>query len=152
MISDIKQNLMSRHSVNDVITAYDTECFFELSLDMLCIAGTDAYFKRVNASFERILGWSKEQLYREQFIHFVHNDDIEPTLYEIDKLSQGIPTISFENRYLCANGSYRHLMWTSFPDKDTGFLYGVARDITEKKQREEELIQLTQQLNLLMSN
>ncbi len=105
--------------------------FFEVSLDMLCIAGTDGYFKRVNPAFERTLGWSREQLVSRPFFDLVHPDDLESTAHEIDRLAQGIPTISFVNRFRCVDGSYKRLRWTSYPEPDTGLLYAVAREIAE---------------------
>ncbi|MGD2218452.1 MAG: PAS domain-containing protein, partial [Gemmatimonadales bacterium] len=75
-----------------------------------------------------------EALLSRPFVDFVHPDDVEPTIREIDRLSHGIPTVSFENRYRCADGTYKHLLWTSFPESETGLLYAVARDITEFKQ------------------
>lgn len=108
--------------------------FFDVSLDMLCIAGTDGYFKRVNPAFEPTLGWTEDELLSRPFIDFVHPDDVEATNQEVEKLSMGIPTVSFENRYRCADGTYKHLLWTSHPDPESETLYAVARDITELKQ------------------
>lgn len=112
--------------------------FFDVSLDMMCIAGTDGYFKRVNPAFERTLGWTEDELVSKPFAEFVHPDDVEATNQEVAKLSLGIPTISFENRYRCADGSYKHLLWTSRPDAQTGTLYAIARDISELRQVREQ--------------
>ena len=112
--------------------------FFDVSLDMMCIAGTDGYFKRVNPAFERTLGWTEEQMVSKPFAEFVHPDDVEATNQEVAKLSLGIPTISFENRYRCADGTYKHLLWTSRPDAETGTLYAIARDISELRQVREQ--------------
>ncbi len=109
---------------------YDFERFFYDSLDMLCIAGTDGYFKRLNPSFERILGWSTEELLERPFVDFIHPEDMEATIREVGRLAEGLPTISFENRYRCADGTYRHLRWTAHPDPETGLLYALARDDT----------------------
>lgn len=118
---------------------YDFEAFFDLSLDLLCIANTNGYFERINPSFERILGWSAQELMSQPFCNFVHPQDVESTLKEIEKLASGLPTISFRNRYRCANGSYRHFLWTAHPDSETGLLFAIARDMTE-------LIEATQKL------
>jgi PAS domain S-box-containing protein len=108
---------------------HEFHTFFELSPDMLCIAGTDGYFKRTNPCFERTLGWSTDELLSRPFFDLVHPDDLEVTVNEIDKLARGIPTISFVNRFRCEDGTYKYLRWTAHPEPDTGLLYAVAREI-----------------------
>lgn len=102
--------------------------FFDMSLDMLCIAGTDGYFKMTNPAFEKVLGWTQEELLAEPFVALIHPEDVQATLDEVEKLSKGIPTISFVNRYRCKDGSYKYLTWTAHPDPETGILYSVARE------------------------
>lgn len=123
------------------MSQYNFEKFFDLSVDMLCIASADGYFKRVNASFQRTLGWTIEELTSRPFIDFVHPDDIGATLQEVKKLASGLPTLSFSNRYRCSNGNYRYLLWTAFPESETGLLFAIARDTTE-------LIEANQRLQL----
>jgi len=119
--------------------AFAAETFFDLSLDLLCIAGTDGRFRKVNPAFTRVLGWTRDQLLARPFYDLVHPDDLEATKREVAKLAQGIPTISFENRYQCADGSYRSLSWTSQPAPDGSLLYAVAHDVTRKRERDQEL-------------
>jgi PAS domain S-box-containing protein len=103
--------------------------FFDVSIDLMCIAGTDGYFRRTNPSFQRVLGWSEEELTNRPFVDIVHPDDVAKTAREIEKLSEGIPTISFENRFRCKDGSYRLLRWTSYPQD--GVLYAIAHVIDD---------------------
>ncbi len=121
----------------------DLENFFHYALDMCCIAGVDGYFKRVNPAFERTLGFSAAELLERPFLDFTHPDDRPGTLAEIGKLSDGSPTLSFENRYRCKDGSYKDLHWTSFPEPKSGLLYAIARDITEQKARDDRVDRLT---------
>ena len=101
--------------------------FFDVSIDLMCIAGTDGYFKRVNPAFMNVLGWSEEELLTRPFFDFVHPDDVASTQTEVAKLVQGIPTISFQNRYLCKDGTYKLLRWTSYPEDSR--LYAIAHVI-----------------------
>ena len=103
--------------------------FFDVSIDLMCIAGVDGYFKRTNPAFERTLGWTEEELLQRPFYDFVYPDDIAKTEREVATLAEGIPTISFENRFLCKDGSYIWLRWTSYPD--AGVLYSIAHVLNE---------------------
>src|SRR6266516_7625750 len=113
--------------------------FFALSLDMLCIANFEGYFVLLKPAWERVLGYSKDQLLSVPYIEFVHPEDREATIAEAAKLMTGIDTISFENRYRCNDGSYRWLLWTTTAVVGQRLMYAAARDITFRKQAEEEL-------------
>ncbi|MDX2100381.1 MAG: PAS domain S-box protein [Leptolyngbyaceae cyanobacterium bins.59] len=111
--------------------------FFSVALDLLCIADTNGYFRRLNRQWERTLGYSLQELEGSRFLDYVHPEDLERTLAAVAILSeqQVIPT--FINRYRCRDGSYRWLEWRSFPVGN--LIYAAARDITERKQIEEAL-------------
>lgn len=117
----------------------DFERFFALSLDMLCIADFNGYFKRLNPAWETTLGYSQAALVSKPYLDFVHPDDRAATLAQARQLTRGIPTIGFENRYRCKDGSYRWLRWNATPFPEQRLVYGIARDITEQKQAEETL-------------
>ena len=111
--------------------------FFQLSLDMMVIAGVDGYFRRVSPAFAT-LGWTEAELLARPFLDFVHPDDVPATLAEVEQLRRNVPTIHFENRYRCRDGSYRWLAWTAAPDPH-GTLYAIARDVTENRRIQDEL-------------
>jgi|GEM_PF-860306 len=122
----------------------ELERFFHFSPDMFCIAGLDGYFKRVNPAFEKTLLYPANVLLSKPFLDFVHPEDQATTLAELEKLGTNVPTIEFENRYRCQDGSYKWLSWDAFPLVEEGLVYAIARDVTESKQIQEQL-QVTQQ-------
>jgi serine/threonine-protein kinase len=105
--------------------------FFDLSLDLFCIAGLDGYFHRVNSNFTRVLGYTEHELAARPFIEFVHPDDRDKTMAEMTKLSQGLPVVHFQNRYRDIQGNYRCFDWTAKSIPEEGIVFAVARDVTD---------------------
>ena len=106
---------------------------------MLCIAGFDGYFKKLNRAWFKTLGFSEEELFARPYLDFIHPDDREATLAEAGKCAQGVSVVWFQNRYSCRDGSYRWLLWRAVPDTERGVIYAVARDMTEQKVLEDQL-------------
>jgi serine/threonine-protein kinase len=108
----------------------DLERFFDLSMDMFCIAGLEGYFHRVNSNFTRVLGFTKREMLSRPVESFVHPDDTEKTNKAFEVLGAGMPIVRFQNRYLDINGKYHTFEWTakSIPEENT--VFAVARDVT----------------------
>jgi eukaryotic-like serine/threonine-protein kinase len=110
----------------------DLERFFELSLDLFCIAGLDGYFRRVNSNFTRVLGHSEKDLLLRPFMDFVHPDDRDQTLKVMSHLLRGRPVVQFQNRYRAADGTWRCFEWTAKSIPEDGIIFAVARDVTDR--------------------
>lgn len=112
---------------------------FNLSLDMLCVAGFDGFFKQLNPAWSRTLGWTEQELLSKPWLEFVHPDDRGRTAWAGAELGAGRPVFSFENRYQCKDGTYRWISWNSFPLPEEELIFAVARDTTAHKEAERRL-------------
>jgi len=110
--------------------------FFDLSIDLLCIAGFDGHFRRLNPAFETAFGYSRAEMIERPFVEFVHPDDRAKTLAELDRLRAGQQTVHFENRYICRDGSAKWIAWTASPSPEAGLIYAAARDVSERHEVE----------------
>ncbi|MFW5862490.1 MAG: PAS domain S-box protein [Spirochaetota bacterium] len=119
------------------------EIFFKVTLDMLCIAGLDGYFKSLSPTWSETLGWSEDELKSRPYIEFVHPDDRKATRKSMKDIESGENVLSFDNRYQCKDGTYRWLSWKSYVNQDEGLVYAVARDIQDRKEMEQELERLS---------
>jgi PAS domain S-box-containing protein len=117
----------------------EVERLFDLSLDLFCIAGFDGFFKRVNPAFEQTLGYSSQELLSRPFLELVHPDDLQRSRDVLAAALRGNDVIGFDNRVVCADGSVRWLEWNTRTIPDEGFVYGVARDVTDRRRAEAEL-------------
>lgn len=118
--------------------SYKLELFFELSPDMLCIAGYDGYFKRINPAVSKLLGYSDEELYARPINDFVHEEDKHITSRVRGELTKNTPLNHFENRYIAKSGEVIWLSWTSFPNDDNQLIFAIAKNITHKKIHDED--------------
>ena len=112
---------------------------FNENFDFACIANVKGYFEVINNSFEKILGYTEDELLKSSFIDFIHPDDVAETAKEVEELSKGHRTINFINRYVKKNGDYVILDWKANFNKTTNKIYAIARDITAEKKLEKAL-------------
>lgn len=135
----------SNSTTTDSDGKYSFDNFFNISADLICIAGYDGYFKRINPSVSKLLGYSEEELYAKPISAFVYSPDLKLTLETREQVYKSKPLLNFENRYLTKSGEIVWLSWTSMPVDANQLIYAIAKNITHKKKVEGER-------NLLLSN
>jgi PAS domain S-box-containing protein len=133
----IQRNLKKKAELSVRQKTEELDQFFNVSLDLLCVANTDGYFLSLNPPWEKILGYTREELMAKRFLEFVHPDDVDRTRGAVSTLVSQQKVYTFENRYRSKDGTYRWLEWSSSPAGK--LIYAAARDITERKQAEEAL-------------
>lgn len=116
------------------------ENLFNLSIDFICLAGMDGYFKKVNPAFTTILGWSSEELLTRPIFDFIHPADVAITKAELEKLGKGEKTIGFEPRFKTKDGKYLKIRWMANPDVSTGDIYVIGRYDFEREMWEKNLM------------
>ncbi|WP_395751739.1 response regulator [Prosthecobacter sp.] len=145
---ELQQQLALRERVEDELVRAKREAeeassglgpFFQVALDMLCIAGMDGYFKRINPAFYTTLGYTEREMLSKPFLEFVHPEDRFKTVEAVEELAAGQNLVNFINRYRHQDGSYRWIEWTAAPNAAKTAIYAAARNITQRIHSEDEL-------------
>ena len=130
--------------LSEVLMAEDLprelEVFFTFASELFCVIGVDGYLKRFNPALTEILGYSAEEIIVQPFFNFVHPEDREQTFASVKKLDFKTAIVKWENRYLCRDGSYKWLEWKAKSSTTRGLFYAFARDITQFRQLEHQLL------------
>lgn len=144
-----------RKSIEEALTEKTNELknFFDVALDLLCIADIEGRFLKVNKEWSHTLGYTVDELENHLFLDFVHPDDLEATLEAISKLGKNEPIFNFTNRYRTVDGEYKYIEWRSMPLENR--IYAAARDISERKLKEifvQELLDFYVEITLFKQN
>jgi PAS domain S-box-containing protein len=125
-----------RRMLNDL---KQVQLLFNISQDLMIIANQEGYFKRVNPRFSEVLGYELKEVLSNKFSELVHVDDLAATRNELKKITEN-HSIHFINRYLCKNGEFRVFDWVVVKDAETNLVYFTARDITDYRSEELDII------------
>lgn len=140
MATQIAQTLNSKRNIREEepepIIYGSLDKFFTLTLDMFFIVGFDAYFKQLNPMCEKILGYTPPELLNQPWTEFIHPEDRQLTLEQLQKLTTDTDTVQFENRCRCKDGAYKWLLWNATASQEQELIYAVARDNTECRRAE----------------
>ncbi|MBI2823570.1 MAG: PAS domain S-box protein [Planctomycetia bacterium] len=121
------------------LAEHERTSFFEQSVNLLCVAGMDGHFRRINPAWTATLGFAAEDLLAMPYLEIVHPDDRVAMTAEVQRLAAGAATISFECRCLTRDGDYRCILWSATPLVDRSGFYATGHDITQRKHAEEAL-------------
>ncbi len=114
----------------------DRDKLFDLSIDMLVVAHFGGTFDQVNPAWMRTFGYTEAELLSITWREMVHPDDQAASREVGKQLFSGQPSVRFENRLRCKDGSYRWVSWNARPVPAEQKIYAVVRDITEQKAAE----------------
>ena len=120
--------------------------FFRLSIELLAIANYDGVFTQTNPTWQTTLGYAEGELHGHALQEFIHPEDLAGTNEIVAKILQSETPLYVENRFRAQDGSYRWLGWTIAPFAAEGLLYIFARDMTERRERENEIRRLNTDL------
>ncbi|QSG11580.1 Signal transduction histidine kinase [Halapricum desulfuricans] len=126
--------------------------FVERATDVITVADTDGTIRYESPAVERIFGYPPEERVGDPVFEYVHPDDRQRVLSQfrelVDREADTAERIEF--RYEGVDGSYRWIESIG-TDRTETVINGVvvySRDITDRKEREREIQQLTERLKL----
>lgn len=124
--SKVMRDMTERNKLTE-----ERDRFFALSMDMLSIVHLDGRFQRVNPAFQKVLGFSEEELLTMHIFELVHEEDRSKTVVGYERLAAGEPIKFMENRLRAKDQTYKWVAWSYFPVPDEGLAFGVGRDTTD---------------------
>ncbi len=110
---------------------------FEMTSDLLATISHEGRFTLLNPAWEKVLGWSREELRAAPIEEYMHPDDHEQT-FKIMQAHESAGEQTFTNRYRHRDGEWRWLLWSASRDGDTW--YAAAKDVTDRIQLENQAV------------
>ncbi|KPA18355.1 PAS/PAC sensor-containing diguanylate cyclase, partial [Candidatus Magnetomorum sp. HK-1] len=123
--------------------------------DLIIRIDVDGRFVFLNHAAKEIYGLSPEECIGRLSSDFIHPEDKEPTIDAFQAfLKSGKEILKYENRLVGIDGREHHMAWSIIAEKDenhiiTGFA-STGRDITERKQAEEALIESEERFKMVL--
>ncbi len=125
---------------------------FDLSPDLVCVAGEDGYFQWINQQVCDTLEYARDELMEKPISTFIHEDDREITARERQKMLKGKALTNFHNRYITKSGRTVWLEWTSIHINHQSVVFAIAKNITERKEREQKIEERYEKIKSMASH
>ncbi|MDF2598255.1 MAG: hypothetical protein K0Q54_1078, partial [Methylobacterium brachiatum] len=148
LFSDISQRKRMEEELQVLNTALkqqvhertaERDQLWTLSEDMLARANYEGMMTAVSPAWQRVLGWSDDELLSRPYGTFMHPDDMGPTLAALARMAETSQPTRFENRIATSAGGWKPIEWTVAPEPEGAHFIAVGRDLTYAKAREAEL-------------
>jgi PAS domain S-box-containing protein len=111
---------------------------FNFAPDVVSLINKFGNFKRINPAGCDLFGYNESELLQMNITDLVHPKDYKEAKRKIHSLRLKEQTVYFENRFITKSGSILWMAWTSSSTKE-GYIYSIGKDITERKESENQL-------------
>ena len=128
-------------------TEEELQKIFDFSPDVLAVIGKEGYIKKLSPSFERILGYSEQEMLEIPFISLMHPDDL--VLFEqwqMEELQDG-EVAHYESRWRDKDGQYHWFSWSVTNFLPGGLQFAGGKDITQFKKQVEAIERQNEKLS-----
>ena len=112
----------------------------DLMLDAIFMVDAQSTCVSATGACERIFGYTPAEMVGKKMLDLVHPEDRERTLQSIDRVMNGYHQRYFENRYIRKDGQVVYISWSALWSEEHQLRIGVARDITQRKFDDGELV------------
>jgi PAS domain S-box-containing protein len=115
--------------------------FFALSREMMCVSDLDGFVRRANGAWEETLGFRVDEVCGVAWVDFVHPHDGSRAMAAFQRLQSGTDTVNLELRCRTKAGTYKWLVGSATAVLERGVVFTALRDISQRKDLEEQLRQ-----------
>lgn len=140
MITSIQSSTRQSLEPVESVMQPDLSQFFDLSMDLLAVLSLEGCFKHLSVSWEKVLGYSRQELLDKTWMDLVYPGDCPTVSVAFQKL-QSSPKRScfFKKRFRRQDGTYRWLQWQAIAPVGQPFIYAVVRDVTDLHKSQQAL-------------
>jgi len=110
--------------------------YMDLLLDAVCVVDRQGCFVYASAAFERIFGYTPEEMIGKPMIDRVYPEDRVRTLQAANEIMADQPQFNFENRWVCKDGRVVDILWSARWSASDQLRVAVARDVTKRRRTE----------------
>ena len=114
--------------------------FVELSSDIFCNLDKNGYCLYINKGFEKITGYTEEDVIGTHFKNYVHPEDFEKTFATFQLRVSGGDAGVLLNRVITKTGREVYVEWAGKNDENES-VFLVGRDVTDNISNQKEIIE-----------
>lgn len=156
LIAEMSMQRLEQIELNNALKESEErfrKIFEEGPIGMIMASLADGIFINVNNAFCTMLGYTKDELTKLSFKDITHPDHVFVDIHAVERMREGlILSHQTEKQYIRKNGE---IIWVTQAltriydeDKKTYYALGIIEDITKRKNAENEIKKLNEELEL----
>lgn len=138
----LRLELQRRELVETNIALEKSSILINNCLDIICTIDKETFkFEEFNVAMTNVLGYSADEISTHSLIYFLHEEELQQ-IGELKKSTED--TLTFETQIICKDQTSKWFQWNIVVK--AGKWFSNARDITERKKKDDEINRLNQDL------